>query len=346
MIEDKINAGNEIKIVCAGDSHTYGEGALDCFQGFMPKVAAGDLRKPPLSSPSYVNLLRNYFNSRTGSSCFEIYYNSPYLQSDISFSSDGSVSPLYEGSIKVSVRAREISLQMKCGKGSGKANLYIDGNLIECVDTSIQLLNNSDYNIYTFDGIEDKTHEVIIENAGDKNNSTEVKPIYFFKLEGNSGQCITINSGVGSCDSSKYLDRFFNSYVLGCKPDYLVLEAFSVNDWLAGTPLDTYEENLTNMISMSHENNCEVILLTVSPLLRARYPYNKIGVHYDEYIEASRKAAKRTKIKTADANSKMQSLMKVLMSHENIMHVNNAHVNDIGHLIYFESILDALNLAL
>ena len=346
MIEEKINTGAEIKIVCAGDSHTYGEGASDCFKEFTPKVAAGDLRKPNLTSPSYVNLLRNYFNIRTGSRCFEIYYNSPYLQSDISFCADGSVSPLYEGSIKISVHAREISLQMKCGKDSGKANIYIDGNLIESIDTSIPLLNNSDYNIYTFDGIQDETHEVIIENAGDKNNSTEIKPVYFFKLEGYSGQCVTINSGVGSCNSSKYLNRFFKSYVLDYNPDYLVLEAFSVNDWLAGTPLDIYEENLANMISVSQKNNCEVILLTVSPLLRARYPNNKIGIHYDEYIDASRRAAKRAKIKTADANSKMQSLMKVLMTYENIMHVNNAHVNGIGHLIYFESILDALDLVL
>lgn len=59
-------------IVCTGDSHTWGQGADGLFSSISPPAEAGELRLAGFSYPCYVNLLRDWFNARTGSRAGEL----------------------------------------------------------------------------------------------------------------------------------------------------------------------------------------------------------------------------------------------------------------------------------
>lgn len=47
-----------LKIVCTGDSHTWGQGAKGAVEAFDPPVVAGELRPVDFGTGSYVNVLR------------------------------------------------------------------------------------------------------------------------------------------------------------------------------------------------------------------------------------------------------------------------------------------------
>ena len=52
------------RILCTGDSHTWGQGATGLMTMFDPPVCNGDLRLTPFIVESYVNRLRRIIENK------------------------------------------------------------------------------------------------------------------------------------------------------------------------------------------------------------------------------------------------------------------------------------------
>ena len=86
------------------------------------------------------------------------------------------------------------------------------------------------------------------------------------------------------------------------------------------------------------------LLLTVSPILGNKISNSDIS--YDKYIETSKKAATDFNVVIVDANEKMEEFLKGFTDSQknDLLFADNWHVNDLGHKIYFETILEQINL--
>jgi hypothetical protein len=159
--------------------------------------------------------------------------------------------------------------------------------------------------------------------------SLTIKPkraLHLYRAELYSGGYAVINSGVGSCTTTRFIGQFYESYVKRLDPFLIVAEAHSINDWLNRVTLTDVNANLRYIL-----NGCpNAVLLTVSPIGgETALPWNDID--YGEYVIESRRTAKETGVPVADAN----------ISIGTDKFTDPWHVNEEGHRIYFETIIKA-----
>jgi hypothetical protein len=196
---------------------------------------------------------------------------------------------------------------------------------------------------YRFDGHNNITAESAF--ASDKITETEnavylfdekltIKPkhkLYLHRCELYSGNYAVINSGVGSCTTTRYLEQFYENYVKRFHPSVIAAEAHTINDWLNKVTLPEVNANLRRILTGCPK--AKAILLTVSPIGgETALPFNITD--YEEYIAESRLAAGKAGCVIADAN--------LFIGTDKFS--DNWHVNEDGHRIYFETIMNALNI--
>ncbi len=330
-------------IVLVGDSHTWGQGAEDAFV-FYPPVQAGDLRPLPFHVPCYANLLRKRMNELSGSACHE----ASALQGGI-LKVEGRIrlEPCFcleRGHIRLEAAGNLLRLFFQYGPDGAEGKISIDGEQAGVINTYDWHNGINNYKIWTYDKLEDKLHDIRIfleEPTGNNPGNAAEGCLKFHRLESYSGPCRVINSGIGSCDSGKYLEKYWESYVLQYKPDIVVVEAFSINDWLQAITLKKYRENLEMLFKSIRDHGARPLLLTVSPILGTQV--NRAGIGFDEYIHASRQAAAGMKVQIADANRAMKEIIEKDKNEESLFS-DAWHVNKAGNSIYYECIARELAL--
>jgi lysophospholipase L1-like esterase len=304
-----------IKIVFIGDSHTWGQGASGFDSGMEPPPQAGEHRQISFASPCYVNLFRNYINEHHGSSCRQI-----------------DLPAVTNGRAIVPIQGSMFRVQAQCGRQGASAGIFVDGRVIGRIDTYGDDGPNN-YKIWVFSGLSDEDHEVEIRGEGPGD-------LIIYRVECYSGKYAVINSGVGSCATGQYLDTYWQDYVETYQPGLVVIEGFSINDWIRNTPLDQYKENLSTMFKKVKECNGTSILLTVSPILGSQQ-FTPDGPQYSEYIQVSIRAAQSEGVPVADAFQTMMDTIKPwdpAVAGDQLF-ADAWHVNDAGHRIYFDCVL-------
>ena len=183
--------------------------------------------------------------------------------------------------------------------------------------------------VFAADGVRETENAVYV--FGD---TITIKPkhrLFLYRCELYSGRYAVINAGVGSCTTTRYLKQFYKDYVQHHDPCLIIAQAHSINDWLNRVPLSDVKRNLINIL-----NGCpqaKALLLTVAPIGgKTALPFNETD--YDKYIEESRLAAKSAGCAIADGNRAIG----------NDTFSDNWHVNEIGHRVYFETIIDVLDI--
>jgi len=316
-----------VKIICcSGDSHTWGQGATGALAFLHNVVEAGTLRLMPFGPPSYVSLLRTYIKDKTGSYAEELYAEDLAEQYHLSMREDYAI--IEEEPICFSTKAGFFRLEFMGQTETSKADIYIDGHFYQNLDLTVKDATNA-YRLFSVSLDETvEEHQVEIRCVeGD---------VLIYRIENYYGEYAVVNCGVGSSSAEKYFDIYWDSHIIPCNPSIVVMEGHTINDWLSGNSPEVSEHVLIKMIGAIKELGAVPIFLSVSPIEGEQI--NDLGIDYQCYIDAGRRAAEVTNIPYIDTNTLLKKVQK-----ETKLFDDNWHVNDLGHMIYAEEIIKALS---
>ena len=322
------------RIICTGNSHTWGQGASGILDGFDPPIIAGERRCTDLNSASYVNLLRRHVNTMTDSSSSQFGAKTPGF-----FSVKGSVSwteniVIQNGSLGFSADKGLVRIQYCCSPDGGVAELHRNGKRILEIDSQ-SVVKRNDYR-FCFLDLEEDCNSLWISCTGRQR-------FEIFRIEVYQGSYAVLNAGVGSSTTARYLKEFWASQVEEYRPDHVIIEAHSINDWLGNVGLDEYADNLTAMVTRVNGMGASPMVLTVSPILGNQL--SGIGIAYAQYIEASRLNQANTDFILADAYRSIRQGMEEVDEQGKPLtwFEDDWHVNDRGHELYSRSIIQHLD---
>jgi hypothetical protein len=222
------------------------------------------------------------------------------------------------GPITVKMQGRFFRIQFKRGPNGKVSKVLADGAECASFDSFDGFDGPNHYGNIQFDLTDDLLHRIEVDPADG-----------LYRIEAYSGPYVVINSGVGSCPAGKFLDLYWDDHVAAYRPDLVAIEAFSINDWLSNTPIDRYTANLVELCDRTRTLGAEPVILTVPPI--GGEQVTRGGSVFQDYVEASRSAARLAGVVLADANRMSESLADILS--------DKWHPNDAGHKIYFEAIL-------
>ena len=320
-----------IRILCTGDSHTWGEGvsgmSVGIYSEFDPPAVCGELRLANFCTDGYVNVLRRELERATGS------YSKEWEAKDIAaMQGAGFCKPcavIKNKEISIPFRGAMLRMQCRLGEIPTMPEIIIDGRHQEVFELP-PAQNENDYRILTF-LLEEGEHHISI--------GTRKGELLIYRLESYGGPCAVINSGVGSCPVQRYIEHYWSERVENVKPNIVVAEAHTINDWLTQETTEEYYQHLVTMIEKYRAIGAEVILVTVSPVL-GQQSWNENQAQYSEYVEMSRRAAKDSDIFLCDANAIMKISLEGMDENTVAKHLfgDNWHPNERGHAFYAELI--------
>ena len=321
-----------IRILCSGDSHTWGQGVPGILEEFDPSVVAGDLRLAGFRSRGYVNVLRNALEKMTGSSSEEWTGREIADKCHVNFRKPCAV--IGEESIELAFRGSMLRLELRKGQAPVIPEIIIDHEKKELPELPAAQGEN-DYRLFTF-LLEEGKHTAKIR-AGKGS-------LLLFRAESYAGACAVINSGVGSCSAGHFLEDYWQDHVAEVKPDLVIAEAHTINDWLTGESPEEYRDQLKVLLEKYQSIGARVLLLTVSPILGEQSLPGKTA-RYDEYVEMSRAAANEANVRICDANRIMHLCLEGLEEKAAFDYLfdDNWHPNKRGHALYAEMILQAIS---
>ncbi len=316
-----------IRILCTGDSHTWGQGVPGILEEFDPPVVAGDLRLASFKSNGYVNVLRRVVENITDSYSQELYaqdianiYQVKYAKPCAVIENEG-IEIIFEGSV--------LRLEVQLSDCIMRPEILIDQVPRDVPQLGAAQSENV-YRLFTF-LVEEGKHTVSIRAVEGK--------VLLYKVESYGGACAVMNSGVGSCPAKRYYEEFWSDHVAQVEPAIVIAEAHTINDWLTGETLEEYRQNLAELLERYKSLGAKVLLLTVSPILGHEI-LDENPVPYSAYVEMSRKAAVDADIKICDANTIMSLCLNGLDEKTAWTYFfdDNWHPNERGHAIYAELI--------
>lgn len=316
-----------IRILCTGDSHTWGQGVSGLLSEFDPRVAGGDLRLASFRTNGYVNVLRREVEKATDS------YSKEWTAKEIAAMSGAEFCKpcaVMKGErFSFSFNGAMLRVQCRLGEMSAMPEITIDDKLQDVFELPVAQSDN-DYRILVF-LLEDGDHKVSI-GAG---HGT----LLIYRVETYGGSCAVINGGVGSCAVQRYIEEYWCDRVENVKPDIVIAEAHTINDWLTEETTEEYYSHLVAMIDKYHSTGAKVILVTVSPIL-GEQTRNGNFAQYNDYIKMSRLAAKDSGITLCDANTIMQICLESMdeKSAAEYLFDDCWHPNERGHALYAELI--------
>lgn len=321
------------RIVCTGDSHTWGQGASpEAEKQFRPPVVAGDLRPMPLGVKSFVSLLRDEVNRLTGSSARETTAAELIRGYGLEPAENGAA--IGERPLAFHAGRGLVRLLFKGRAGESRAAVTLDGRLVETVDLFAAKPGDTYLPVPVF----------VNEPGG---GLIEIKSVEgrvsVYATELYEGDAAVVNAGVGSCGSERYGSEFWPRFVEPCGPDILVIQAPTINDWLTGCTPRACRGKLRELIQKGKAAGARPILVTAAPILGPQaLPFN--SEPYDRFVEASRLAAAEEGVRVADANAAMNNLLETLPPEVwgSRLFADNWHVNALGHRLYAEAVLPVL----
>lgn len=318
------------RILCTGDSHTWGQGAAGLTEEFRPPVQPGDLRLAGFRTGGYVNRLRRLVEKTTGScsrewcaselaAAFGVDYREP-----CAVVCDRQVTLPFDGAL----------LRVEYARGSLPCSykLTVDGRKM-AEGTEPEASGNNDYRILTL-LLPDAPHTLVL--------TAEKGSFHLYRIECYGGAFAVINGGIGSCPTFRYREKYLADYAAAVHPDVILAEAHTINDWLAGAPPDIYAANLRALLKEFLDRKAEVILLTVSPISGEQTWEG--GAPYEDYVQAARNAATEMDVPVCDAN-RIMALGLAGMNEKEAdawLFADRWHVNDRGHAIYAELLFQVL----
>lgn len=304
-------------ILCTGDSHTWGQGAAGLMESFSPPAQAGELRQSSFVFKSYVNELRRMVNARTASDAGDW---SPYMT-------------IENSPVILEKPAGLIRLQFACKAEKSTVTVTADTGERRTLDLTDGAPNTYRFLVFFFE--DEKIHRLEI--------LSETGNAQFCRAEWHRGPFAVINSGIGSCPVSRYMETYWADYVEALHPSLIIMEAHTINDWLLGEGPQVYQKRLEQMIGRAKATGSQVLLLTVSPILGVQFAAGS-DEPYEAYVEASRRAAENGSVLLCDANAQMNLQLKGLTEEAAAacLFADPWHVNDRGHQIYAEMIYNAL----
>ncbi|MBQ9543576.1 MAG: SGNH/GDSL hydrolase family protein [Clostridia bacterium] len=315
-----------LRIVCTGDSHTWGQGAKGAVECLGKKVVAGELRPVVFETESYVNRLRRSVEALTGSHSVSL--------------RRGSLAEAFGGEI--------------CGDsmtldGNGKKFVF-DGELVRLffeareIKTSVGVVIDGALNEISLDAYDgDRPHRLYYFHCPAGSHTLSLVPgenapaLYCAEFYG--GPCAVVNAGVGSTSTNKYLDGYFDSYVRAARPDVILAEAHTVNDWLTGVGPEQYAADLRRLLAACRSLCSKVALLTVVPV-GGKQIWTDPGSSFSSLADASRKVALEDGLPLADANIRLASLGLPELKAEWLD--DNWHPNERGHALYADELFAML----
>lgn len=320
-------------IVCVGDSHTWGEGAPEVDRAFHPPAVGGDSRPTPFSTRNYVNFLR------------------AFLCEDFCEITSSSLSSAHEGEYAVFT---EYTLQFEGMFGRVMLLYHPNGGEVEFwLDDVLCATENTcfDPSVLPPARTAPRTHRFVDLNpiGAGKHTLTlrSAKPVYFYRAEFYNCERIVLNGGVGSCPTGLYLEQYWDMYVARYKPDEVIINPMSINDWIVQTSIEDYERNITELVERTRTMNAAPVLVTVAPITGNQY-FGESGIPYVAYIEATRRVAEREQVLLADVNRAFeQERSRVCRDEEEFFQKfchDCWHPNVRGHSIYAMEIMNVLNL--
>ena len=323
-----------IRILCTGDSHTWGQGAEGLYEEYNPTWVGGELRLGSFRTGTYVNRLRNMVNGATGSSVQEWLAAELAPEKGLEFVAPCAV----VGAEGVTVQATGALIRVECAMSGeeSEVEILIDGETVH----EENLCAEDTYNAYRIATLhtDERQHALTVRAKAGK--------VRLFRIESYSGPCAVINSGIGSCPVQTMREKFWNDYVRAVRPYVMLMEAHTINDWLTKDTPEMYRDHLMGMIEDARALGAEPMVVTVAPIGGDQRLEGLTG-DYDEYVEASREAARQCGVKLCDANRMMKQMSLGLTEEQmkGLILADNWHVNDRGQAVYaqiqFEALLNA-----
>lgn len=327
-------------ILCTGDSHTCGQGSDNIKSATKVKnpndrydtsgkgLGGGAC---DLVCPGYVNLVRRFVVENT---------DSRHALEDMQTLNAKYGCPLDEEGVlldKELVIENNWDLMALCvgeQPEAAQVAIYLDGALYktETLHTPVPR-----YNDWSF-------RNVLIRCGGAK--EVKLVPVsgkpFIHHIQYAAGEYAVINSGIGSCTSKRYLNECFDYCVTDFKPDIVVAEGHSINDWIQYKTAQEHYDHLKAMMERFLAMGAKVLFTTVSPIESKQE--NAAGVLYQDFIDASRRMAADLKLPVADAHERFKEALAPIPKEEqsDYMYVDKWHVNARGHKIYADTITEKL----
>lgn len=296
-------------IAVVGDSHAWGEGVFGV-EDFLAKerpLQGAEMRQIPYQFPTFATLIRNAVNDRFRSDAVE---DMTHRMFPVHFATEAKLLRLY-------FHATEED-----------SSVHISVNGEDVFDAVIPIDHEPEYYLSVPLHLSDASN-ISITGTGE-----------LTRVEAYSGEYAVVNCGIGSCPSERYLRQYVDERIVPLMPSAVVLEPFTINDWLSGAAPETITENLRKLISRFSDMGAEVFYLTVSPILG---PEENL-TQYQRYIEAGYKAIENLPVHLCDANAVMNKEISGFTEDQKRHHLfhDDWHPNNYGHRLYAETVLAQL----
>ena len=318
-----------LRILCTGDSHTWGQGAAGLTESLDPPAEAGDRRLTGFSFGGYVDCLRRKAAARTGASFAEWDAKALAKAGGLAFAPPFA---LLTGRLTLPFSGALLRLEYALDEAPAAFSASVDGipvgggtlpareKPIDCRLLTVPLAEG--------------THTLTLTV------SRGTLPLY--RLETYAGAVAVVNGGVGSCPCFRYRETHFAELVRPLRPDVVLCEAHTINDWIAGAPPEVYAARLLALLRDCQAAGAAVTLMTVMPILGDQRWQG--GALYADYVEASRRAAAAAGVPLCDANAAFAAALAGLSAQAAAAqwYDDPWHPNSRGHRLYAGLLADAL----
>ena len=328
-------------IVLQGDSHTWGEGVGGEFLLGAPSQAA-DVRKLCFAPPCYANLIRRRVCDATGSAAYDIDWRHISLMytGDVTDASvrRGCTAILPGRPFTVKSPAGFVLCDFRHTAAPTAARVLIDGEPAAEID-----LQGPERDGYDDDYVrlpawcDDGGHEVTVE-------AVKGEPL-LRRMEFHSGRYAVIASGFGSRSIKEYLAGYWESDVAAFRPDIVVLECNTINDWLRKEPPETYGEYVRDLIEAARALTDRIIVHNVFPVMggeaepMSEYEFSTLN-------KRVRSAAIGMGVEScfADVSALAKERMKGLEEWQKAMYFYHDcwHPNERGYAVYADAIWEKM----
>ncbi len=318
-------------ILFTGDSHTCGEyadgfSADDIKLGYDPK-GLGVGRHLPLDSGGYTNLVYKYVCKKTNSSVQEL--NARQLSQIYGLATvDNNI--ILNRPLTIKTNCDQIQIMFGLQTKETRTTVVCGGKEIEIsLVTQKPRFGNWSFRWLTFNG-----------------GSIDIIPqseVYISFIRYCSGKWTCINSGVGSCTSVDFKNNFFPFNVLPFAPDIIIAEPHTINDWLSGCTPTEYSHRVKDLLKALKDNTKKLFLMTVSPILGPQsVPFN--NYEYSLFTKAAIKAANDIGVPVIDSGADIERYLYNLDEGQVARHYkDNWHLRQVGHELYAQSIINAID---
>lgn len=323
-------------IVCTGDSHTVGQGADSILTKHKPKgkvkyntAGKGISRGGNLETGSYVNLLRKMVD------CDYTLTNGSAIRAQTGYPLCNEAARLQgqydfpKGWLMHTICIMETTTPARLG-------ICIDGKLIreEVLYTEIPRYDEWSFrNLCVHCGANQQVTLVPLE--GD---------VYISHIQHDKGEYALINSGVGSCTTQRYLEECFDYCIAEFRPDIVIVEAQTINDWIHYEKAEKHSYWLNLLLDSCKVMGSKLVFSTVAPICGYQES-KKFGIPYANFIAESKRVGEREDLLFADSHAAFLEEYATIPEAEQFdqLHVDNWHVNARGHQIYANTIFAQLN---